>query len=304
MVSSSFRTIAVHGMRDHWPALGFCVVLSFSFVLMSLIVRTYSPLFASFATYTITALVFVLVRIRMLRKLLEVCRRHARLVLLINLATLVNTVLAYVVLQYITPISYLIVFFGVTPVMASWLANDDTARIGRVQSLLLLPSSVVFGWLANPQLDAVSAFFVATTLVASFSGASYMRWSSLLQRDAALASADIMAIRFGLTALVCGVLFEDDIGTIAGNPNALLFIFMTALMGSILPLFLMQVSLRRIGLEKTAAWFPVVPVLCILASSVMGLLVPNGWMVAASLAFAMVTMFSARLKNLGGSFRG
>lgn len=280
------QTIMVEKGYRSLYAWGFCLAYSLAFIIMGLIVRTQSPMFAAFSTYSITASFFLLISFRVLPRLLKECTRNYRLFIAINITTLINTLLAYVVLQQISALSYVIVFFGTTPAFLSLIQKAQTRSQYELYTAGLLITSIACGFAVSSTEMNRAAIPIALTLISSFFGALYMSLSSKLQEKTKMSNANILAVRFFLTCIVCGLAFQDDISTLLDSTQTIYLIFFAAITGSIAPLFLMQATIKQIGPKEASTIFPVIPIFCLMFSLGLGLLSLTVPIVAATLIFS------------------
>lgn len=281
------QTIVVEKGYRSLYAWGFCLAYSLAFILMGLIVRTQSPMFAAFATYSITASFFLLISFRVLPRLLKECIMNYRLFITINITTLINTLLAYVVLQKISALSYVIVFFGTTPAFLSLIQKAQTRSQYELYTAGLLITSIACGFAVSSTEMHQAAIPIALTLVSSFFGALYMSLSSKLQEKTKMSNANVLAIRFFLTCTVCGLAFQDDISTLLESKQIIYLIIFAAITGSIAPLFLMQAAIKQIGPKEASTIFPIIPIFCLVLSLCGGLLSLTVPLVTATLIFSI-----------------
>jgi len=91
---------------------GFCLSFAASFVLMSKVVQEDGPVVSTFLTYGITQLYFFLLRWNQIRNTAKAILSQWTLFFIMNLMTLANTLLVYIIFTHITAFTYVLVFFG------------------------------------------------------------------------------------------------------------------------------------------------------------------------------------------------
>lgn len=247
-------------------AIGFCISLAFSYTLMGLLVKSYSAFFSAFATYAIATLFFLVLRIRYLGAVWLKVKIFWKKVAAINIITLCIVLLAFESLKWITPTSYAIAFFGATPAWAGGHAGAHQKR----KAIALAVISAVCAVASNPLISAKVWLWTGAVVFSAYLGVLYMRQSAALQKQSQLTSGEIMMLRFAMSILVCGLLFQDDLAGIVQDGSVILVVLTTAFASTIIPLYLMQRSVASVGVKKTSQWFPLIPALSLPISVVAG----------------------------------
>lgn len=268
-------------------AIGFCISLAFSYSLMGFLVKSYSAFFSAFATYAITSLFFFSLRVRHLGSIWAKARPCWKNIAAINLITLCIVLLAFEALRWITPTCYAIAFFGTTPAWAGGHANQHQKMKAATLALVCTACAIA----TNPSISAQVLLWTGMAILSAYFGVFYMRRSAALQKQAALSSGDVMMLRFILSILVCGTLFQDDLIGIAQDMRLLLVIVTTAFTSTIIPLYLMQKSIATAGVEKTSQWFPLIPALSLPISILTGQIQPSPAIIAATVISALSLLF-------------
>lgn len=265
---------------------------------MSQIVRSEGPLVSTFYTYGLTQLFFLALSVRGLPRLAAATLQHNGLVLTINVLTLANTLLVYVILKEISAFTYVIVFFGTLsatteilnrvlfrPAASIW-ANSIWTEI------LIATAAIIAGWMSLPDNTVESLTALCLAVIASFAGSAYLVVSHRLQTLSGLTVIDLVASRFTLTVVICLVMLVGLQRPISVNLDALTTFALIAAVGSIIPLYLLQKSAEVIGPEKTGRFMPFIPPACGALSLIF---VPN--MISFQIAILALPVFVAMLSR-------
>lgn len=264
------------GRAAYLPGAGFCVAFAVAFITMSGVVRHDGPALATLMTYGITCGVFIVAGLRRVPTWIGAAARDGRGFLLINGLTIANTFLVYVVLLNVPAFTYVLVFFGTLPACVAVLRKaSGAAAPWRLTSLALAGGITLAAWVSSPSAGWSSCTGVGLSIVAAFAGAAYLDVSRAFQIKTGLATGDILALRFPGTVALAGALVILDPAPLAPTAGDWLTYAFIALIGSVIPLYLLQKSNERIGPERTARLVPSIPLLCASFSFISAPVVPS-----------------------------
>ncbi|WP_297575970.1 hypothetical protein [uncultured Deefgea sp.] len=288
-------------MKQLWQcreALAFCLVYAFSFALMGEVVKSVDPITSTLITYGLTGLFFLLLNSKHFSDLWRSVLTYRNLLLIINVTTLANTVLAFLVMTYVSPLVYVTVFFGSLPIMKDITVFE---RYVLKTSAFWLNGAVLIGALTIAALTSASSNSetmkgLGLTLLSSYFAAMYMQKSAEFHKQSGLNSSQLLSLRFFLVIVVCGAysLFQHDNASL--NQTDLIMLVGTAISGSIIPLFLMQRSIVRLGVRRTVQWMPMLPLMCMVILSALGLELFTAWQILAVFVFSILLFLQTRLK--------
>lgn len=250
--------------------LGFCVSFAVSFVLMSQIVQQDGPLVSTLLTYGLSQFLILLIRFRHIGDILRASLSNFRLFSWVNLLTCTNTILVYIILTHLTAFTYVILFFGTLPagVYLMSLRSAGPIKVTLRESFIALVAlavgiaSIYYGGNSFVSDPAASLLGVVFTLLASLAGAAYLLVSKRFQKVSGLATIDLVAARFTFTVLASALWLVLSKETFTVSVDKLFTYLMIALLGSLIPLFLLQKSNELAGPEVASRFLPAIPVLC------------------------------------------
>ncbi|WP_137297655.1 DMT family transporter [Psychromonas sp. SP041] len=251
-------------MCKYKEIIAFCIFFSISFVFMSKVVKNVDPIVSTFITYGIATVFFTLINIKNLRETLNILLREKMLVFKINISTLMNTLLAFYVVLYISPIAYIIVFFSGLSFFNSLYNYRDVRSLEMTINMLAISLAVFISFLmSNANLvDTITG--VTLTLTSTVFASFYMRESAMLHTKTDISVPQILSIRFYLVIVLCGFYSVYSISHQSISTSDLSLLFLISVTGSIVPLFLMQKSITTLGPKLTAQFTPLTPILCLM----------------------------------------
>lgn len=245
---------------DSKEALIFCLISALSFILVSEAVESIDPITSTFITFSISLLFFALLNFQKIGKIVEIFTSRKKDFLIINFSTFVNTLTAFIVMQYVPPITYVIVFFSSIPLFTNLLSlKFDKALIKQIAVVMV--SIGIAAMVSHSDINALLLGILLTLLSSAFA-AIYMKNTSKIHAQTDIQTSQILTARFILVVIVCGSysLYKGTYTQISSD-NMLLFLYI-ALTSSIIPLFLLQSSIKKIGSSKTSNFLPLIPILC------------------------------------------
>ncbi len=241
--------------------LTFCLMSAISFVLMDEAVKTISPITSTFITYTITAMVFISINVKKIKLIISKSINHLYLIFQLNITTLVNTLAAFVVMLYISPLIYAIIFFGTIPFFTDIVKKNNINF--KNNGILFIASILLSFYISNAQL-LEACIGILLTLISSYFASIYLCKSEILHQKTGFTSSELLSIRFFVVIILCGLyaVIYDAVFLIENNEFALLSII--ALTSSIIPLFLLQRAIKNLGAETTSLFLPLIPIFSVL----------------------------------------
>lgn len=240
----------------------FCIISALSFILMSEVIKNIDPITSTFVTYGISLVFYFFLNFKNISKIINVFMPRKKDFLLINICTLINTLSAFVVMKYIPPITYVIVFFSSIPFFTKILDRKIDIILIK-HTIILLISLAIAGMISHSSLDQI-VIGVSITLISSLFATIYMIRTSNLHSTTEITSTQVLTARFFLVVFICGTysLYNHTYSEISFD-NITIFIYI-ALTSSIIPFFLLQSSIRKIGSELTSKFLPLIPILCLI----------------------------------------
>jgi drug/metabolite transporter (DMT)-like permease len=249
------------------PGLGFCLASATAFIFMSRIVRQDGPALATLLTYGMTSVFFGIVGLNRAPSWIRSAGLDARGLVLINGLTVANTFLVYVILLHVSAFTYVLVFFGTLPVCVAVLRSYfRKARSLRFMHGALLAGIVIASFLSSQMSLSYSLIGIILSIVSAIAGAAYLDASKDFQIKTNLRTVDILALRFIGTIMFASMLLALQQERITVTLDSWLTYALISIVGSIVPLYLLQKSNEWIGPDRTARLMPLIPLLCMLLS--------------------------------------
>jgi drug/metabolite transporter (DMT)-like permease len=247
------------------PGIGFCISSAAAFIAMSGIVRNDGPALATFLTYGITSIFFIFIGFHRALIWIKCAKKDVFNLLLINILTIANTFLVYLILLSVSAFTYVIVFFGVLPACSAMLLVILHKTKVNILPYLILMAFIIFAAYVSSQSESLASLTgIGLSVVSAMAGAAYLDVSKKFQIKNNIKTSDVLALRFIGTILISGVLVANTPNMPVLSIDYFLVYGFIALIGSIIPLFLLQKSNEYIGPVRTARMMPLIPLLCIL----------------------------------------
>lgn len=284
-------------MRKYKEIIAFCVFFSLSFVFMSKVVKSVDPIVSTFVTYGLAALFFLTINVRSRQIIWNILVSQKKLVFKINLSTLINTLLAFYVVIYISPIAYIMVFFSGLSFFNALHNRRGISHLEMLANTVSIALAIAVSFLISGA-DTYDTFVgLGLTLISTLFGAFYMRESAYLHKETGISASQLLSLRFFLVILLCGFysLFAISQDGIAINDFALLCLI--AVTGSIVPLFLMQKSIKTLGAKVTAQFTPLTPILCLMFIALVENQRFSALEISLTLLMALTMLYQAILKK-------
>lgn len=251
-------------MYKYKEIVAFCVFFSLSFVFMSKVVKNVDPIVSTFITYGIATTFFSAINLKNINEIASVVAAHKGLVFKINISTLVNTLLAFYVVLFVSPLAYVIVFFSGLSFFNTIYIKRGADNLETFVNLLTITLALSIGYLVSNAELLNTVIGLSLTLISTLFGAFYMRESSLLHFRAGITVSQILSIRFYLVIILCGLYSFVKIDDLRIGYSDLGLLLLIAVTGSIIPLFLMQKSIKTLGPKTTSQFTPLTPILCLI----------------------------------------
>ncbi|KKD00462.1 DMT family transporter [Photobacterium halotolerans] len=284
-------------MLKYKEIIAFCIFFALSFVFMSRVVKSVDPIVSTFITYGLAAIFFFSVNVRSRKLILDILLNNKKLIFKINLSTLINTLLAFYVVLYISPIAYIMVFFSGLSFFNALHHHRAISNLEKVMNIVALALAISISFLISNAEVYDTLVGLCLTLISTLFGAFYMRESAHLHQETGISASQILAIRFFMVITLCGVYSIFSIGQYGISIHDLALLSVIAITGCIVPMFLMQKSIKKLGAKVTAQFTPLTPILCLIFMT----LVENERFsvleVSLTLLMALAMLYQTTLKN-------
>jgi len=139
--------------------------------------------------------------------------------------------------------------------------------IGRIEksiNILTLMLAISISFLVSGSGVYETIVGLSLTLISTLFGAFYMRESAHLHQETGISASQILSIRFFMVTILCGIysIFSIEQSGIHFHDLALLSVISITV--CIVPMFLMQKSIKTLGAKTTAQFTPLTPILCLI----------------------------------------
>ena len=249
-------------MSKYKEIIAFCFLFSISFVFMSHVVKTVDPVLSTLITYGFAALFFILINIKSFNELTLIAKSNINEIIKINISTLINTFLAFYVMLYVSPIVYIIVFFSGLSFF-SILGKFDGNKLKLSLSLAVFIFSIMTSIVIADGTIANTTIGIILTLVSTFFALLYMKETGKLHQNLGVTISQILALRIFLVIVLCGSYSLCRSSFLTLESSELLLLMAISIVGSIIPLFLMQGAIKKLGAALTAQFTTFTPVICL-----------------------------------------
>lgn len=284
-------------MLKYKEIIAFCMFFSLSFVFMSKVVKSVDPIVSTFITYGLAAIFFFSVNVKSRKFILNILISNKKLIFKINLSTLINTLLAFYVVLYISPIAYIMVFFAGLSFFNALHNYRMISNLEKFINIAALALAVSISFLISNAGVYDTIVGLGLTLISTLFGAFYMRESAHLHQETGISASQILSVRFFMVIILCGTysIFSIDQYGISFHDLALLSVI--AITGCIVPLFLMQKSIKKLGAKVTAQFTPLTPILCLIFMTLVENERFSALEVSLTLLMALAMLYQTTLKN-------
>lgn len=270
---------------------------SLSFVFMSRVVKSVDPIVSTFITYGLAAIFFFSVNVKSLKVILEILVSNKKLIFKINLSTLINTLLAFYVVLYISPIAYIMVFFAGLSFFNALHNHRMISNLEKFIHIVSVALAISISFLISNAGVYDTVVGLCLTLISTLFGAFYMRESAHLHQETDISASQILSIRFFMVIILCGVYSIFSIGQYGISFHDIALLSVIAITGCIVPLFLMQKSIKKLGAKVTAQFTPLTPVLCLIFMTLVENEHFSALEVSLTLLMALAMLYQTTLKT-------
>ncbi|ENM5746596.1 DMT family transporter [Vibrio mimicus] len=284
-------------MLKYKEIIAFCIFFSLSFVFMSKVVKSVDPIVSTFITYGLAAAFFFMINLKSRQVMWEVLVSQKKLVIKINLSTLINTVLAFYVVIYISPIAYIMVFFSGLSFFNMLHNRKEISHLEISVNIVAMVLAIAVSFLISDADPKDTVIGLGLTLISTLFGAFYMRESANLHKETGISASQILSVRFFFVIILCGIYSLFVIGQQGIAFNDLALLCLIAVTGSIVPLFLMQKSIKKLGAKVTAQFTPLTPILCLLFMTLVENQRFSVLEISLTLLIALTMLYQATLKT-------
>jgi len=229
---------------------------------MSHVVKTVDPVLSTFITYGFAALFFIFINLSNFTKLTSIAKNNFSEIIKINISTLINTFLAFYVMLYVSPIVYIIVFFsGLSFLSVLFKFNGNKLKLSFTLGVFIF--SIITSVIISDTAIGRTTAGIVLTLISTFFALQYMNKTDELHNNLGVTVSQVLALRFFLVIIICGSysLYDSSFSTL--KPTDLLLLMSISIVGSIIPLFLIQGAIKKLGASLTAQFTPFTPIICL-----------------------------------------
>lgn len=259
----------------------------FAFVAIYVLATAYSAVFlnvrltsapahlVAFVTFSFSWLFFLALNRGKVARLATVWAQSRRQLLIINVSTAFSWLGMFWCLKFVSASVQTLVYTAMMPVASVLLARQwrTLPSSGRIAVCAILGSGLLIAY-TNPGLLAsalpTQLAGIALALGAGTCGAIYMVSSGAMQQQHKLSSTDMLCLRLPFLLLLAGLLSLGDLPRLADTEflgKALLL----AILLIMLPSYLLQQSILKIGSVRTSVLLPLVPAVAMLLEAREGL---------------------------------
>ncbi len=276
----------------------------FAFVVVYVLATAYSAVFlniqlnsapahlVAFVTFSISWLFFLALNRGKVSRLATVWSESKRELLVINVSTAFSWLGMFWCLKFVSASVQTLVYTAMMPVASVLLARQW--RIlpisGRAAVCAILGSGLLIAY-TNPSLLAAAMptqlAGIALALGAGICGAIYMVSSGAMQQRHKLSSTDMLCLRLPFLIVMAGLLSLGDLPRLT-DTDFLGKALLLALLLIMLPSYLLQQSILKIGSVRTSVLLPLVPAVAMLLEA------REGW-AFSPLALLLLTLQCAAM---------
>jgi len=264
-------------MKDEWlsmsAVLGYCLISAFSRVFVSDMLQIQDPITLSFYMFTISALVFSIANANRYFILFSKLKYNIMNLVYLNITTLGSWLFLAYPLKFIEPAIVSTITLGIGPILSLLLSDklykkdeksfiDMLIACGLFLVILFLVQLCLY---TNEGNNSISLYNkIVSLLCCTIVGVSIVlngfQTRKLIDDD--FSSLDILMLRFILLILVSGMItyiYYPDTNLFTGMMNKK--IVFSALIFVVMPLFLIQLSMRQLKPITISMMMPLMPVL-------------------------------------------
>lgn len=249
--------------------LGYCLVSALSVIYIGHINQSINPILSELITFIIGMLFFHACNMRVLPRIYRTCLQQKKTWFLINVWTAMIWLGTFYALNEIDAVLFIALFMGLMPLITYFLAwarkieNYALKHLLFGLSVLVLMLLLIYQSLANVYYDNHLTLLLGCiyTLIGAVGGALYLLDTKNLQTQGQLSSSQILAIRFFVLIAICLIWSITNHSILQIFKLPYLNLILLALLTSILPMYCLQVSLRKIGALRFSFLMPFTPII-------------------------------------------
>ena len=247
----------------------YCIVMAGAFHLAHSTSRIMSPYLVTFWTFLITTIVYSVLCRGRLKSTIRTAWHFKKSTLLINILSAGNWTLGFVALSKIPAWLYGVLAIGLQPILTFTIdklirhTKPHGSLSVQIPCLILITTLIVWVCVAETlktsiPVDALVIGYAAA-LLSSTMGALYLITSENYHRQTGFNASQVIAVAFYLTIILCAVVSSSlhvwQANYSLGNVIQLLGLVICS---AILPVFLTQASILRIGAVSVSFFRPIV----------------------------------------------
>lgn len=255
-------------------AYGWCLVTAFSMLLTSEVTHKIEPFTLSFFTFSLSAIVFLVYNCRNIKKICKniISNKLCCDIVAINFTSFAGWGLMIYPLAHIEPPLVAAIILGINPIstaVISFLFFHKTSPIRLVVVSLLLLGVIAFLSIKvledNSRTAQSSQFQLEISLFCCYLAGVSTSLNNIFTKkimDVGFGTLDVLCLRFYLTIIISAAIgFNNHVPSV--NGDIIIWIVLTTFVFVVVPLALLQFSLKRLDPLRVAVISPLMPVLII-----------------------------------------
>ena len=264
-------------MRHEWfgmsAVLGYCLISAFSRVFVSDVLQIQDPITLSFYIFTLGALAFAMMNVHRYVIIFSKLKSNMVNLIYLNITTMGSWLFLAYPLKFIEPAIVSTITLGIGPILSLLLSNKLYKRSEKSFLDMLIAGALFLVILFLIRLclytnegsnDISLSNKIVSLLCCTIVGISIVvngfQTRKLIDND--FSSLDILMLRFILLIVVSGIItsiYHSDTSILSGMMDRK--IVFSALIFVVLPLFLIQLSMRQLKPITISMMMPLMPVL-------------------------------------------
>lgn len=229
----------------------YVLINSFQEVFLGHLFQHQAPILVLVLTFSFTALFFLLLQVNNIKALLKKCTGLSRPLLWINLTTCLAWLGYFLALKYIEPAICSVITFYLGPVLITFISKDTILKSEKLASwgifigLLFLATISYFGKSSMGEIPVKNVMVgIALASMGGLGGAYNVNWSKYLY-DKGLSPKELLSLRFFLLILLGLFLWPAHPMEILQKPKFWSMIFYITTFMIILPIFILQLGIKK-----------------------------------------------------------
>ncbi len=180
----------------------------------------------------------MILNLRNIPNLLEFVKTNSISIFKLNVSTLINTLLAFYVMVYVSPIVYIIVFFSGLSFFSIFVNSSHENKAIKLLTLAVFLVALVTSVLISSSNMIDTAFSIILTLISTYFALQYMQESGEFHTKVGMSTSEVLALRFFLVIIACGGYSFYQTSLLQLESEEIFLLLAIAVFGSIIPLFL------------------------------------------------------------------